>query len=139
MSTVDEPSTTSPLLRARSEDDLPDERAAKRQKIRQEDDGQAPEAFEAPDPTKYLEPSPDEEMTDALATVKEPYNLENVLPQSRTLMRLPPAPEVPPDGFMHRTCEIDVGISQYIGQGLSAINGIIKQRYLPIPVLFRHS
>jgi hypothetical protein len=35
---------------------------------------------------------------------------------------------LPPDGFMHRTCEVDVGISQYIGDGLSEINGIIKQR-----------
>jgi len=63
------------------------------------------------------------------------YNLENLLPQSRSLMGLPPAPELPPDGFMHRTCEVDVGISQYIGNNLSEINGIIKQRYVPLSCL----
>ncbi len=30
---------------------------------------------------------------------------------------------------MHRTSEPDVGISEYIGKGLPAIQGIIKQRY----------
>ncbi|PVG03526.1 tRNA pseudouridine synthase D [Serendipita vermifera] len=57
------------------------------------------------------------------------YKMENLLPPSRTLMGLPPAPKLPPDGFMHRTCEIDVGISQYIGDGTSEIHGIIKQRF----------
>lgn len=130
MSTVNKSSPTSPLIRARSDDDLPDERAAKRQKIGEEENELGHDAPEAPDLTKPVEPpSPvDEEMNDPPAETKRRYNLENVLPQSRSLMGLPPAPVLPPDGFMHRTCEIDVGISQYIGQGLSEINGIIKQR-----------
>jgi hypothetical protein len=65
-----------------------------------------------------------------------PYKMENLLPPSRTLMGLPPAPKLPPDGIMHRTCEIDVGISQYIGDGTSEIHGIIKQRSVILVLAF---
>jgi tRNA pseudouridine13 synthase len=114
------------LIRPRSEDDLlEEERGTKRAKIEGGEDGQqfdpAPEAGQ---------PTPIEE-TMNYDSADTKYNLENLLPQSRSLMGLPPAPELPPDGFMHRTCEVDVGISQYIGNNLSEINGIIKQRYVP--------
>lgn len=128
MSTVNEPSPPS-LVRSRSEDDITDERAIKRQRLDDAHDVQAPGAPDLAEPLETL-PSPlDEDMKSLTPGSSGPYNLENVLPQSRTLMGLPPAPELPPDGFMHRTCEVDVGISQYIGQGLSEINGIIKQRF----------
>jgi tRNA pseudouridine13 synthase len=70
----------------------------------------------------------DKSLSDEPSPLSKRYNLENLLPLSRSLMGLPPAPDLPPDGFMHRTCEVDVGISQYLGNGLSEINGIIKQR-----------
>jgi tRNA pseudouridine13 synthase len=114
------------LIRPRSEDDLlEEERETKRAKLEGGEDGQQfDRAPEAGQPTAV-----EETMDYSSADAK--YNLENLLPQSRSLMGLPPAPELPPDGFMHRTCEVDVGISQYIGNNLSEINGIIKQRYVP--------
>ena len=69
------------------------------------------------------------------------YNLEDLLPPSRELLGLPPTSQKTPDGVVHRTSEPDVGISEYIGKGLPAIQGIIKQRYecpwdlSPVPAL----
>ena len=121
MSTSDELGLAS-LVRPRSEDDLIEgERQTKRAKHEDADSVKFDSALEAEQTT-----SVDETMINGFPTTK--YNLENLLPQSRSLMGLPPAPELPPDGFMHRTCEIDVGISQYIGSNLSEISGIIKQR-----------
>jgi tRNA pseudouridine13 synthase len=124
MSTCDEIPLPS-LTRPRPDDDLlQEERQTKRAKIEGDENGQQfDSALEAGQPT-----SVEETMDSSSSNAK--YNLENLLPQSRSLMGLPPAPELPPDGFMHRTCEIDVGISQYIGNNLSEINGIIKQRYV---------
>src|SRR4051812_20738672 len=121
MSTNDELGSAS-LVRARSEDELlGEERQTKRVKRDEVDEIHIDSAPQADQPAPI-----DETMTSGSLNVK--YNLENLLPQSRSLMGLPPAPELPPDGFMHRTCEVDVGISQYIGSNLSEINGIIKQR-----------
>lgn len=100
--------------RPREDDELQDERAPKR-----------------------FKPSEDEpHQADAVTTTGESsqrqlllYNLENLLPPSRELLGLPPTSQIPPDGVMHRTSEPDVGISEYIGKGLPAIQGIIKQRY----------
>jgi hypothetical protein len=125
MSTSDEIPLPS-LIRPRPEDELlEEERQTKRAKTEGGEDGQQfGSALAAGQPT-----SVEETMDYSSANTK--YNLENLLPQSKSLMGLPPAPELPPDGFMHRACEIDVGISQYIGSNLSEINGIIKQRYIP--------
>lgn len=121
MSTNDELAPAS-LVRSRSEDELlGEERQTKRVKRDDVDAIRIDSAPEAGQPA-----SVDETMNND--SLNEKYNLENLLPQSRSLMGLPPAPELPPDGFMHRTCEVDVGISQYIGSNLSEISGIIKQR-----------
>lgn len=116
---VDHEQSTSTLVRARSEDELiEDERPSKRIKAGEP----------APDAQIDSAMTVETDLNDTSSPLTKIYNLENLLPPSRRLMGLPPAPELPPDGFMHRTCEVDVGISQYIGDGLSEINGIIKQR-----------
>lgn len=103
--------------RPREDDELQDERAPKRFKPSEDEPHQA-------------------DAVTGSATTGEGsqgqlhlYNLENLLPPSRELLGLPPASQIPPDGVMHRTSEPDVGISEYIGKGLPAIQGIIKQRY----------
>jgi len=122
MSTSDGIPSTS-LVRPRSgSDSLEEERLTKRVKI---ENGGASRQLDSRSETGQLS-SAEETMNYGSASTK--YNLENLLPPSRSLLGLPPAPELPPDGFMHRTCEVDVGISQYIGNSLSEINGIIKQR-----------
>lgn len=116
-------SPINPLVRPRAEEEITgDERPPKRLKGDSLGGEQPPER--AIDSTMIIESHSDGKLPSS--TIK--YNLENLLPPSRSLMGLPPAPELPPDGFMHRTCEVDVGISQYIGNGISQINGIIKQR-----------
>jgi hypothetical protein len=52
-------------------------------------------------------------------------NPENPLPPSHVLLGKPPPIS---DGFMFRIQETDVGISEYIGQNIPKIDGIIKQR-----------
>lgn len=103
-------------VRAREEDEIQDERASKRLK------------------TSEDEPHPADTVMDHTTAGEgahgQFYNLENLLPPSRELLGLPPTPPIPPDGVMHRTSEPDVGISEYIGKGLPAIQGIIKQRYV---------
>jgi tRNA pseudouridine13 synthase len=105
-------------VRPREDDELRDERVPKRLKL--SDDG-----------SHQADPVTD----DATAGERDQskihvYNLENLLPPSRELLGLPPTPQIPPDGVMHRTSEPDVGISEYIGEGLPTIQGIIKQRYV---------
>ncbi|KAG8860947.1 hypothetical protein FRB91_000143 [Serendipita sp. 411] len=105
------------------EESLDDERPLQRVKL-DEDAGQEPLQNDV-DITMTIDTSPRGSVTPPGFT----FNQENLLPPSRKFLGLPPAPELPPDGFMHRTLEVDVGISQYIGTGLSQINGIIKQRF----------
>lgn len=52
---------------------------------------------------------------------------ESLLPPSHSLLNAPP-PVFGPDGAMQRIMETDVGISEYIGHDVPAIEGIIKQR-----------
>ncbi|KAG8757318.1 hypothetical protein FRC14_002166 [Serendipita sp. 396] len=106
------------------EESLDDERPLQRVKL-DEDAGQEPLQNDV-DITMTIDTSPRGSVTPPGFT----FNQENLLPPSRKFLGLPPAPELPPDGFMHRTLEVDVGISQYIGTGLSQINGIIKQRFV---------
>jgi len=103
--------------RPREDDELQDERAPKRFKLSGDEPHQA-----------------DTDMGGATTGESSQgqfyvYNLENLLPPSRELLGLPPTPQIPPDGVIHRTSEPDVGISEYIGKGLPTIQGIIKQRY----------
>jgi hypothetical protein len=120
---VDHEQSTNTLVRARSDDELiENERPPKR--MREE----SPKGDHTPEAQADSAMIVDKTLSDEPSPLSKEYNLENLLPLSRSLMGLPPAPELPPDGFMHRTCEVDVGISQYIGDGLSEINGIIKQR-----------
>lgn len=57
----------------------------------------------------------------------EPTEAPHILPPSHALLGvpLPVAQEDTPMNFM----ETDVGISEYIGRGVSRIEGIIKQRW----------
>ena len=105
-------------VRPREDDEPQDERPSKRRKLSEDEQHQADTV---PDGAKT------EERAQGQFHV---YNLENLLPPSRELLGLPPAPPIPPDGVMHRTSETDVGISEYIGKGLPTIHGIIKQRYV---------
>jgi tRNA pseudouridine13 synthase len=52
---------------------------------------------------------------------------EHILPPSHALLGIP-LPAQPGDAPMN-FLETDVGISEYIGRGVSKIEGIIKQRY----------
>lgn len=107
------PEKTSNAIRQRSEEDQEnDERSAKRVKR---------------EPDEEISESMDVEPTNSTTDANE-FTVESLLPPSRSLLGLPPVSKVPPDGFMHRTCEVDVGISQYVGSGLPRIEGIIKQR-----------
>lgn len=54
--------------------------------------------------------------------------LESILPPSHALLGLP-VPTL--DGETLRIMETDVGISEYVGNDLPKIEGIIKQRYEP--------
>jgi tRNA pseudouridine13 synthase len=120
---VDHERSTSTLVRARSDDEpIEDKRPPKRMR------GESPKGDHTPEAQVDSAMIPDRNLSDEPLPLSKRYNLENLLPLSRSLMGLPPAPDMPPDGFMHRTCEVDVGISQYLGDGLSEINGIIKQR-----------
>ncbi|KAG8773171.1 hypothetical protein FRC15_002222 [Serendipita sp. 397] len=91
------------------EESLDDERPLQRVKL-DEDAGQEPLQNDV-DITMTIDTSPRGSVTPPGFT----FNQENLLPPSRKFLGLPPAPELPPDGFMHRTLEVDVGISQYIG------------------------
>ncbi|KAF5390713.1 hypothetical protein D9757_002685 [Collybiopsis confluens] len=54
-------------------------------------------------------------------------NTENLLPPSHSLLGVPAPPSAA--GRAINFLETDVGISQYVGQGVSKIEGIIKQRF----------
>lgn len=60
------------------------------------------------------------------STTDGPAEPQHILPPSHALLGvpLPVAQEDAPMNFM----ETDVGISEYIGRGISKIEGIIKQR-----------
>ena len=110
-------------VRAREDDELQDERTPKRLKLSEDEPHQV-------------------DIIVSGATAGEGaqgqfhvYNLENLLPPSRELLGLPPTPQIPLDGVMHRTSEPDVGISEYIGKDLPTIQGIIKQRYVYLWIL----
>jgi tRNA pseudouridine13 synthase len=100
-------------VRPREDEEREDERASKRLKVSEDEPHQADGVVEG--------------ATRAQGQIHV-YHLENLLPPSRELLGLPPIPQTPPDGVMHRTSEPDVGISEYIGKGLPMIQGIIKQR-----------
>ncbi|KDQ20751.1 hypothetical protein BOTBODRAFT_50816 [Botryobasidium botryosum FD-172 SS1] len=55
------------------------------------------------------------------------YIFEDLLPPSRSLIF--PAPLPAPADDAYRVLEVDVGISEYIGKDVPAIQGIIKQRF----------
>lgn len=103
-------------VRSREDDEPQDERASKRLKFSEDEPHQADIVMDG--------------ATAGEGAQGQFYNLENLLPPSRELLGLPPTPQIPPDGVMHRTSEPDVGISEYMGKGLPAIQGIIKQRYV---------
>ncbi|CCA66620.1 related to PUS7-pseudouridine synthase [Serendipita indica DSM 11827] len=125
MSTSAEPTNDVSLVRPRDEEDVgDDERLLKRPKLTDEE----AEIMTENAPLD-LTMTVDAHTSGTLTPSSYTYKQENLLPPSRKLLGLPPAPEFPPDGLMHRTLEVDVGISQYIGKGLSQINGIIKQRF----------
>ena len=54
------------------------------------------------------------------------YDSDNLLPPSRALLGLPTNED---ETEVHNTVEVDVGISQYVGNDVPPIHGIIKQRY----------
>lgn len=60
------------------------------------------------------------------STESEPTETPHVLPPSHALLGIPlPVAE---EGAAMNFMETDVGISEYIGRGVSKIEGIIKQR-----------
>lgn len=63
-------------------------------------------------------------LADSAQTIAETIP-ENPLPPSHVLLGKPPPIS---DSFMFRIQETDVGISEYIGQSIPKIDGIIKQR-----------
>ncbi len=92
------------------------ERASKRARI--ED---APESISPPKES-------DPEVTVATETLApEDGEDDDILPPSHVLLGVP-RPEKAEDGSGYKFRETDVGISEYIGRGVSQIEGIIKQR-----------
>ena len=96
------------------------EPAAKRLKTTESDNGLAEDSIVAdliavaPTPSG-AEPS------------KPKYILEDLLPPSRSLLSSLNLPERPADRI-NFTMEADVGITEYVGKDVPAIQGIIKQR-----------
>ncbi|KAL4260216.1 pseudouridine synthase TruD family protein [Pleurotus pulmonarius] len=93
------------------------ERASKRARI--ED---APESIS---PLKESDP----EVTVTTETLApEDGEDDDILPPSHVLLGVP-RPEKAEDGSGYKFRETDVGISEYVGRGVSQIEGIIKQRF----------
>lgn len=65
----------------------------------------------------------------------EPVQPDTILPPSHILLNAPKAVDTS-DGVF-RLLETDVGISEYVGKGVSKIEGIIKQRFVSIIFLCR--
>jgi hypothetical protein len=113
-----------PARRPRDEDGIQngdeEEHQAKRVKVDQ--------ATDVPADTTL----PQTEATDIVVDDAEPsptgkYILEDLLPPSRSLLGFT---ETKFEDGVHRTLEVDVGISQYISKDVASIEGIIKQRYV---------
>lgn len=90
------------------------ERASKRARLE--------DAPESTSPSKESDP---EVTTDAPAP--KDGEADDILPPSHVLLGVP-RPEKAEDGSGYKFRETDVGISEYVGRGVSQIEGIIKQR-----------
>ncbi|KAF9495417.1 tRNA pseudouridine synthase D [Pleurotus eryngii] len=78
------------------------------------------------EPTSPSEES-DPEVTTDTAPPKDGH-ADDILPPSHVLLGVP-RPEKAEDGSGYKFRETDVGISEYVGRGVSQIEGIIKQRF----------
>ena len=103
-------------VRAREADDAEPERLAKRLKM--EGDASVEPCASVPG----VEVSPVE--------AKYEFSAEVLLPASRSLLPCSRKREEGPGGGEFRVSEPDVGISEYIADDVSRIEGIIKQRYV---------
>lgn len=95
-------------IREREQDDADFERYSKRPKVE--------------DTTQKVDGS------SAGPAATEPVQPDNILPPSHILLNAPKAVDTS-DGVF-RLLETDVGISEYVGKGVSKIEGIIKQRFV---------
>ncbi|KDQ29347.1 hypothetical protein PLEOSDRAFT_1064122 [Pleurotus ostreatus PC15] len=91
------------------------ERASKRARLE--------DAEESTSPSKEFDP---EVETDIPAP--KDGEADDILPPSHVLLGVP-RPEKAEDGSGYKFRETDVGISEYVGRGVSQIEGIIKQRF----------
>ncbi|KAJ7638956.1 pseudouridine synthase [Roridomyces roridus] len=81
-------------------------------------------------PTVFRERDQDDqepEPASKRAKLDDPANAEHILPPSHSLLGLP-LPVASANGALNFV-EADVGISEYMGHGISKIQGIIKQRF----------
>jgi len=104
------------IIHEREQDDTDIERYSKRTKL---DDTLGTE--------KDLRDAVDSIPPDPSKTSDESVEPEHILPPSHTFLGVP-VPPVPSDGSAFKILETDVGISEYVGRGVSKIDGIIKQR-----------
>jgi len=109
-------SMSSLIIHEREQDDTDIERYSKRTKL---DDTLGTE--------KDLRDAVDSIPPDPSKTSDESVEPEHILPPSHTFLGVP-VPPVPSDGSAFKILETDVGISEYVGRGVSKIDGIIKQR-----------